>query len=337
MDKARKIIVHVGAGKTGSSAIQSFLNLNVSKLRREGIVVPDNDLGLAGPGWGNHVRIFKEWTGSPAEGQQKLERAVEKIFKEAGDASTILLSAENLASHHAAPSLFQNLQKDHAIEVVLYIRRQDDFILSAWQQWNVKVQDDFLAWLLLNVDRLGNWKTCLQNWEVVIPRKKIIVRIFDRNLLEEGDVVFDFYKLLKLSEPFQNFIRPEKNANPSFNDSILDLVKGDKRIFRDAHDNAFQSFVSEVTGDTYVKSSRESLLTTAQRRAIVGRYNACNRWVQKVYFPDRKDGLFAPIQDGYYFQTDGRTRIQQQLGFVVRLVFGIHKMLWARFGRGMGQ
>ena len=332
MNKRRKIILHIGAGKTGSSAIQSFLGLNVSALRREGIVVPDNDLGLTGPGWGNHVRVFRGWIADPATGRTALERAIGTIFKKEEDAEAVLLSAENLAGQGAAPSLFQTLMNDHDVEVILYIRRQDDFILSAWQQWNVKTHDDFLAWLLAGVDRLGNWKTYLQNWEKVVPREKITVRIFDRSLLEGGDVVADFFRLLNLSAPFEAFERPEKNANPSFNDAIVDLVKGDKRVFRDAHDNEFQNFVGEVTGDKYVKSSRESLLTTAQRRAILGRYGASNRWVQEIYFPERKDGLFPPIQDGYYFQPDARTKIQQQLGFVVRLVFGLHKTLGKRTG-----
>ena len=49
----RKIILHIGAGKTGSSAIQRFLDLNVDALRRENIVVPDNDLALTGRACGN--------------------------------------------------------------------------------------------------------------------------------------------------------------------------------------------------------------------------------------------------------------------------------------------
>src|SRR5690606_36558944 len=120
------------------SAIQAFLNLNVDDLRREGIVVPDNDLGLTGPEWGNHVGVLRGYVESPTLGRAALESAIETIVREADNAAAVLLSAENLAGRSTAPSLFQNLVRDHDIEVILYIRRQDEFILSAWQQWNVK-------------------------------------------------------------------------------------------------------------------------------------------------------------------------------------------------------
>lgn len=330
MSGRRRIILHIGAGKTGSSAIQSFLDLNVDALGKEGIIVPDNNLDLNGPAYGNHVRVFKEWAESPVEGQRALEAAVTKIFERVDDEASILISAENLAALGPAPAIFEGLAKNYDINVILYIRRQDEFILSAWQQWNAKVQKDFLAWLLSSVDRLGNWKTYITNWERVVSREKITVRIFDRNLLANGDVVADFFSLLDLKQPFETFVYPEKDINPSFNDAIMDLVQGDERVFDSPHDNRFQNFVSKVTGDRYVKSGRESLLTEAQRRAILHRYAASNRWVQENYFPERIEGLFAPIPDNYYFQTDKRTKLQQQLGFIVRVIFGLYKLLWLR-------
>ena len=325
MSDRPKIILHIGAGKTGSSAIQSFLELNVEALRREGILVPANDLEMSGRSYGNHVRLFREWNDEPDAGRKALESAVAKLMAQAGDASAILISAENLAAYAAGPGLFEGLAKSHEIEVILYIRRQDEFILSAWQQWNAKVQDDFLAWLLMVTGTLGNWHVYLTNWEKVVPRKNIRVRIFDRTQLKGGDVIADFYDQLGLSVPFDSFAYPEKDANPSFPESIMEMVKGNRRIFRDAHDNRFQEFVHDVTNDRYVKDSKESLLTAAQRRAIVARYAAGNRWVQKVYFGNSKEGLFRPIRDDAYFLPDPKTMLRQQLGFLVAIVFGIYR------------
>lgn len=325
VDRRRKIILHIGAGKTGSSAIQDFLNLNVDALRREGIVVPDNDLNLSGRIYGNHVRVFREWNDDPAAGRQALEAAIAALFEKAGDASTIVISAENLASYGAGPSLFEGLVKDHDIEAILYIRRQDEFILSAWQQWNAKVQEDFLAWLIAVVGILGNWRTYLVNWEKVIPRASIRVRIFDRAQLKDGDVIADFFGLLGLAAPFDSFAYPERQANPSFADAIMEMVKGNKRIFRDAHDNRFQEFVHDITGNRYVKNSKESMLTSAQRRAIVAKYASSNLWVKKVYFAGKKDGLFAPIKDDAYFLPDAKTMLRQQLGFLVAIVLGVYQ------------
>ncbi len=325
MGARRKIILHIGAGKTGSSAIQRFLDLNVDALRRENIVVPDNDLALTGRACGNHVRIFRAWTENPVEGREALEAAMQAIFESVGDAATILLSAENLAAQKVAPSLFEGLVKNHDVAVILYIRRQDEFILSAWQQWAVKVQHDFLAWLIAATGSLGDWKTHLTNWERVIPREQITVRIFDRTRLENGDVIADFFKVLGLSTPFEAFAYPEKEANPSFDDAVMDLVGGNKAVFKDAHDNRFQEFIRDVTGDRYIKNSRESMLTAAQRLAIVNKYAASNLWVQKAYFKDQAGTLFAPIRERDYVRPEQRTMLRRQLGFIVAIVFGLYR------------
>ena len=41
-NKAADLVIHVGHGKTGTSAIQSFLALNQAKLREFGVIYPDN-------------------------------------------------------------------------------------------------------------------------------------------------------------------------------------------------------------------------------------------------------------------------------------------------------
>ena len=324
MSERRKIILHIGAGKTGSSAIQNFLSLNVDALRKEGIIVPDGDLKLTGEIRGNHVPLMQKLLAKPDSGRQELEAAIRDIQERTSDA-TILISAENLVAQTAAPSMFEGLAKDHDIEVILYIRRQDDLLLSSWQQWHSKVLDDFWAWLIAVVGSTADWQAYLIRWEKVVPRDRIKVRIFDRTQLESGDVIPDFFKLLGLSTPLEAFTRPEREANPSFADVVMDLVKGNKNIFRDAHDNRFQEFLHDVTGERFVKNSKESPLTSAQRRAIVARYAASNLWVQRTYFPEKTEGLFRPIQDSDYFQPDSKTTIRRQLSFIVAIVFGLYR------------
>lgn len=325
MNRRRKIILHIGAPKTGSTAIQNFLGLNAEALRTEGIIVPDDDLGMSGPVSGSHLRKMVELRENPVEGGKALEIAIANIFESANGASAILISAEHLAANKSGPRLFERLAESHDIEVILYIRRQDEFILSAWQQWGAKTEEDFLAWLLSVVGRQADWAAYLKNWETIVPRDKITVRIFDRRQMKDGDVIADFFDLLGLSTPFKAFTYPPSLANPSLAEAIVDLVRGSKHAFRDRHDNRFQGFVHDVSGDRFVKNSRESILTAAQRRAIVKRYAASNRWVRQNYFPDRKEDLFAPIEDGNYFcPTRGEWR-RQQLEFLALALYGLYR------------
>ena len=53
-----KVTIHIGAGKTGSSAIQLFLKENASTLAEDGILVPAENLERGGRNVGSHVWFF---------------------------------------------------------------------------------------------------------------------------------------------------------------------------------------------------------------------------------------------------------------------------------------
>ena len=50
-----RLILHIGANKTGSSAVQEFLRLNVAALRKLNYIVPDRELGTSDRVTGEHV------------------------------------------------------------------------------------------------------------------------------------------------------------------------------------------------------------------------------------------------------------------------------------------
>ncbi len=265
----KKLTVHIGANKTGSSAIQRFLSMNSLALRAEGIIIPDNEFRVADKIQGYHVFGFGELLKSPLEGRKRLEDAIDAVDVAYPRATAILLSAENLAANPAAPSLFENLVKRYDTKVIVYIRRQDEYILSSWQQWYSKISADFWAWVSSVVGILGNWRAYLENWETVIPRDKITVRIFERSRLEGGDVIADFYSMLGISKPLSALSYPEGTVNPSFSDAIMDLVKGNELIFRNVHDNDFYDFVVKMTGNKYMKIARQSSISILQRQSII--------------------------------------------------------------------
>lgn len=322
----KKLILHIGANKTGSSAIQEFLALNARALRKEGIVVPNADLELADQVEGFHVWSFQELFADPEDGRKnKLAPAIQRIFENEPGASAVLFSAENLAANPAALTLFEGLEGEYEIRVVLYIRRQDEYLLSSWQQWNSKITNDFWAWAVSNLGILGNWQLYLENWERVVPRHRIMVRVFDREKLEGGDVIADFSGLLGVAAPFESFAYPKDTANPSFSAAVTDLVKGNKLIFDNAHDNDFYNLVEQMTGDAYIKNSRESALTFAQRRSIVQRYADSNRWVKENYFPDTPGELFPPMQENDYYYLSPEAIQKQQLEFLTTMIYRMYR------------
>lgn len=321
----RKLIVHIGANKTGSSAIQRFLSMNSLALREEGIIVPSNDFKVANNIQGYHVFGFQELLKSPLEGRKQLEEAIKAIDVACPEATTILLSAENLTANPAAPSLFGGLVERYDTEVVIYIRRQDEYILSSWQQWYSKIWTDFWAWAISVAGTLGNWRAYLENWETVIPRDKITVRVFERSKLEGGDVVADFYSVLGASKPLSTLGYPEGTVNPSFSDAVMDLVKGNELIFQTVHDNDFYNFVVSMTGDKYTKTARQSSISFLQRQSIIERYRQQNDWVKKNYLYHADGELFSPPKEGDYDYVSSGNFEQQKLEFLTTMLYQMYK------------
>lgn len=320
-----KLIVHIGANKTGSSAIQRFLSMNSLVLREEGVVVPNNDFHVSDKVQGYHVFGFQELLQNPLEGRRRLEYAIDSVAAACPEARTILLSAENLAANPAAPSLFEDLIKEFDTRIVMYIRRQDEYILSSWQQWNSKISKDFWAWAISEVGKRGNWHAYLKNWENVVTKDRISVRVFERSRLENADVVEDFYNMLDLVRPMSTLRRQQNTVNPSFSDAITDLVKGNELVFQSTHDNDFYNFVMKTTGDKYLKSSRESSISFLQRQAIIAKYQKQNDRVRDKYFPHLEGELFSPPKASDYDYLSDDEMNQKKFEFLTTILYKLYK------------
>lgn len=319
----RKLIVHIGANKTGSSAVQRFLAMNCAALRAHGLLVPDQDCGLSKTSTGWQTFYFQELFSDP-RGQETLEKAIETIEKRAPDAHTLLLSAESLAANAAAPPLFKRIASRYETRLLFYVRRQDEYLLSAWQQWYSKQSSDFWAWLVRSLGDEGNWRNYLQRWEEVFPREHIMVRIYDRSKLVEADVVQDYLASVGII-PHEDYKYSDVPVNLSFSEPVLDLVAGNQFIFENVHDNKFYNFVQRITGDRFIKSGSSSAITHAQRKAILDVYEPCNNWVSSAYFPQSTEPLFKPLREGDYVYVPQDVLEKQKMEFLICMLYGMYR------------
>jgi hypothetical protein len=219
--------------------------------------------------------------------------------------------------------LFADVARQYPMQIVLYVRRQDELLLSSWQQWESKVSDDFWAWMLLATGREGNWRDVLEAWETIVPRENISVRIYERERMPGGDIVADFAQVLGIEKHLPELRLSRGAVNPSSADAIVDIAKGNPLIFRDEHDNEFYNIVEQLTEGRYRRNPRESILTHAQRCAILQRYEDSNRWVRERYFPDLATPLFAP-QVADACPVLGREKLEaQKWEAMASLIFGL--------------
>lgn len=313
----RKIILHIGSAKTGSSTIQAFLRANRDYLSEQGYVVPDRHLGLGPQVTGEHVFATQNLITDPDKSRTR--RSFEGLRSEPEDGKIVLISAENL-SNPDVHLHFQEALAEFDAQVIIYIRRQDDLLTSSWQQWYSKISHDFHAYIIREMAKIGHWDKIIQGWESVVGEGKVTVRIFDRTDMVEGDLLRDFAHAIGL-DPKSN--DPEfdiSNENPSFSDIITPLVAGNQHIFAGAHDNHFYKLVQELTGDAYVEKAKTSLLSRAQRDSIIAFYEPINQRVCERYFPGRQR-LFAPVHHQNYQYLDDAEFTRRQLQFLTHMIF----------------
>ena len=129
----KKLYLHIGTAKTGSSALQSFFYLNADTLEKKGIYypleyggAPINQFQLSG---GNLGPLVLEKDGHDNE----LVEAVAKLLE---GHDTLLFSTEYLWDHfEARMGIFEGIHElDCETEIVVYLRPQVEFIESMYRE-----------------------------------------------------------------------------------------------------------------------------------------------------------------------------------------------------------
>lgn len=322
-----KFIFHVGAGKTGSSAIQHMFAKNRLRLQAAGYFVPSEDLTESGKFPGQHIWWFANLN-KMGEGAIKttLQSAISSVVSLAGSKKchTIIISAENLSNRLSWSKALIDALTGYEVRACIYIRRQDDFLLSAWQQWGIKEGDELDEWLYRKVGLMGDWSVPVKQWQT-ITNNNLTVRAYQKNRLHNANVVDDFFNLLEFD--ISSFERPDAIVNSSFNTAVEELVLAAPDVFEGAHDNHFYNMLNKYCTSAHRKTIGESRLTGAQRRSIVSRYEKCNDWIKHRYFPDLKGPLFDIPEDSDYDVLASGEIEKQKWAVMTELVYGMHKQM----------
>lgn len=184
-----KTYVHIGAPKTGSTAIQRFMTEHRLQLHERGLLYPETSLR----GFGHHDLAFLLDGGYPAWAtpqDEPLDTLVEGLRHEcadgSGDASRdVLLSSEDFylfPQPEALAGLLHDagLDDDREVRIVVYVRRQDELLVS-WYNQQVKAQG-FTGTFEESVDAsawMGDFDVELGRWAAVYGDAQLDVRLYD--------------------------------------------------------------------------------------------------------------------------------------------------------------
>lgn len=275
--------LHIGAPKTGTTAIQLFLEANQDRLPARGFAYPT----AARRAGGHHDLAFLAGGGYPdwaLPQDQPLDALVAALGAEieAGPATTIL-SSENfylLCEPVDVLDLMVRLGFPRgAVTVVVYLRRQDEAALS-WYNQAVKAQGyaGSLEEHLRAHQDLWDYDAHLRAWAGAFGADRLVVRRYG------GDVRRDFLDALGL--PADGFRFPAERINTEINRDILEFQRQLNRLPLPAQDK--RQFHRQLMALTAASAgsglfSDAPLLDGEGRRALLQSYEASNRRVAEAH------------------------------------------------------
>ncbi|MEP2391090.1 MAG: hypothetical protein ABJH85_05205 [Paracoccaceae bacterium] len=291
---------------------------------KNGVLSPDVKLELEGPFKAQQIDFFQELK-TQDDAADVLKQKFVRLSKAMDENAqhTLIISAENLSLIRNLPAVLAKESKSFFDEVgiIFYIRRQDDYLISAWQQWGLKTQPDFATYVKVSGLRMGDWCTLARPWEDAFGQKQMIVRPFRRDHLAGGDVVEDFLSVLNLSS---DGCKPLGGlANRSFDEHLGDLAHRCQEVFDGPHDNKFYDVMIRTIGEASFKSRAGShLLSLQERLDLLAEFEEGNEVLKQRYVPDLGDvPLFELPIDRDVVKSSAEEKLAAENALLTRAVY----------------
>ena len=326
-----RLVVHLGAAKSGSSALQHYFAKNRAALRANGVLIPDQDMAAGSNVSGTQLWFFESLRPCGAD-QQKIFHDRLARLRETADAeglNTVVISSENLINPRGFHRLFEKVDQSFDLRCLLYVRRQDDYLISAWHQWDMK-RGDSPDQLFAKRAEFGDWHDRLLPWEETVGRDRITVRRFGKSYLTDGDVVSDFVSAIALNtdgcEPLAGF------TNRSLDEALGRMASRVPDVFTGPHDNGFYEAFANVLGEeAFKRGNGSALFSYGQRLQILDTHAPGNDALKKKYFPDLPAGepLFQPPDPEEAITLTPAEERDEELRFLIRAVYRMAEKIQA--------
>ncbi|PTM19543.1 MAG: hypothetical protein DA446_07885 [Bacteroidetes bacterium] len=308
-----EIIFHIGTGKTGTTAIQNTLHANRSDLQKKhGILYPVmKSVPLIGTKKipANHCAYFNTITNEYSEERiSTFSRDLDDVLRTAKkkNAKTIVFSCESIFQRSKVlPPLFSNALKDlkaEKVRFILYLRRQDLLLESAWKQWGTKNPDyetiqDYMG--SRHVQNLLDFKSHLDRWLTYFEADQFQVHTFEKSHLRRKSVIPSFFQQLGLSDStIKSLQKPSiRKSNTGYSDDVLHLLRLYKQD--DIHDNTLHKLLNRALPEKYLKQDpfqNYGILELSEREELLEIYRADNQSIANTFFTDGREDLF--LDDG---------------------------------------
>ena len=307
--------LYAGTQKTATTAVQHFLTANRAVLAERGVSFPDmSDLfdktnNYRNANWLTRYKLLGERT------REGFER-IEGLLDECG---TVILSDERLWRNVFDQAEFFDFVKagfsaDTNIKVLVFLRRQDQFLYSCWTQ-AVKVRPakeeshleflDYIARRWEVEEKVLDYAHRLAVVEEGIGIENMVVRTYDPKRYEGtgASIVDDFLEAIGIDSEGE-WASPEEMFNESMRDVVLETRRLMNREVATAHlefdggDTELRRALLYVQRELEEEGllGRRTGFPDEKRREMMERYAEGNATVARRYL-GREDGVLFDCTD----------------------------------------
>ena len=293
------LFLHIGTGKTGSTALQNFLYKNSRVLERNGWCYPDICSLLP-----EHVQTPFE--SNIANGKNffcitetldmKSSNWVEsvKVLKEKLKDSNVILSAEWIWEIDCEVFVEEMKKICDDIKILVYLRRQDLLYEAYWNQ-SVKYTTCEYRDIMTAFDEqwqyfdIYNYYDRLTNISKIVGKENVIVRVYEKEqMIGNGNILQDFVHVLRLQDDIFDYELDYVQRNERLAPFYLEI----KRIVNENKAGSIDSWKEAIhsRNELITQKYNAAFLTPEDRRKVMKKYNEGNRKIAIEYF-GREDGI----------------------------------------------
>lgn len=287
MSKKNVIVFHIGWTKTGTTALQGFLVKNNVQLKQKGWVYP---LGK------NPQSLLRLWNQNIFGGngscllvqdEKFFNNSFEEILEYVAQYN-VIISSENISdlTCERFEKLFRIvIERYDNIKVVVYLRRQDEYIESRYNQIvkSITKENKTLQEYVDKLDFKNPWFDYLSKLEILekLLGDRLIVRRYSK------DTVEDFLSLIGVK--LEN---PEISSNNPVNLSLGSRLLEIKRIMNGFSNLSpyYEDQIAKLNVANFITGRKDSykVMSPEMRQKILDEYAADNEEIARHYLKDGK-------------------------------------------------
>lgn len=334
----KTLYLHIGTPKTGTTSIQKFLQINNRILEQHGYCFPQQLPRYPGIGINRnaHFMITNQYLEDGKRDKKREHQILQEGIAQIADIfrlfDNVVLSDETLwkatSSTHKKvfPYLIEESQNiGFRIKIIVYLRRQDEFLISLWNQ-SIKRNaptsigttftiEERISRELTKSNYLVDYAAKLDSLQKLFGKENLIVRRFSKDDWINGSIIDDFMHCIGLDRT-DEFLPLTEQTNPGLQGNTTEI----KRIIN--HETNFSPEESLYLGNFLRELAPESgrrypcaMLSQEEIRELLHKFEKGNERVATEYIQDGKPLFSDEIKDLPKWQADNPYMMEDVIRF----------------------